>query len=251
MRRVIAGVFVSLDGVMQAPGGPEEDPMGGFSHGGWTVPFWDEASFQEVGRQFDAPFDLLLGRRTYEIFAAHWPFVEDEPEGDPVAIARRFNQATKYVATRSGGPLSWQNSVPLREAATDVAQLKREEGPNLLIQGSSVLIQSLLDAGLIDEFWLFVFPVLLGGGKRLFGDGTRAGHARTCRIEDLANRARCVPLSTCRSAQHRLVRARGADPGRVVAPRKNRAGKLGHKKLRGRQLGSRASLSTMRTCQPR
>jgi dihydrofolate reductase len=172
MRKVIAGTFVTLDGVMQAPGGPEEDPTGGFAHGGWTVPYWDEPSFQALSTLFEAPFDLLLGRRTYEIFAAHWPFVEDEPEGDPIAIARRFNAATKYVATRSHEPLTWKNSVALRgDVPAEVARLKQEDGPLLVIQGSSVLIQSLLAKGLIDEFSLLVFPLVLGSGKRLFGDG--------------------------------------------------------------------------------
>jgi dihydrofolate reductase len=172
MRKIIAGTFVSLDGVMQAPGGPEEDPMGGFVFGGWTVPYWDEAAFQEIGGLFDRPFDLLLGRRTYEIFAAHWPYVEDEPAGDPVAVARKFNAATKYVATGASAPLAWRNSVALSgDVPAEVARIKGGEGPDLLIQGSSVLIQSLLKAGLIDEHAIFTFPVVLGQGKRLLGDG--------------------------------------------------------------------------------
>ena len=171
MRKVIAGAFVSLDGVMQAPGAPEEDPTGGFKHGGWTVPYFDEAVGQVMGETFSRPFDLLLGRKTYEIFAAHWPYAEDGPDA---FIARLFNKITKYVATTSSAPLTWQHSVAIHEPATDVAQLKRQEGPDLLIQGSSVLIQTLLKNGLVDQMNLLVFPVVLGSGKRFFGDGAKA-----------------------------------------------------------------------------
>ena len=166
MRKVIAGAFVSLDGVMQAPGAPQEDPAGGFAYGGWVFPYWDDALSERMDALFDAPFDLLLGRRTYDIFAAHWPHQQDE-------IAAKFNPATKYVATRSAGPLAWQNSVALSgDVPGEVARLKQQEGPNLLIQGSSVLIQSLLANALIDEFRLLIFPLVLGRGKRLFGEGT-------------------------------------------------------------------------------
>jgi dihydrofolate reductase len=167
MRKVIAATFVSLDGVMQAPGGPEEDPAGGFKFGGWTFHHWDEVMGEAMGATFNAPFDLLLGRKTYDIFAAHWPYT---PSDDP--IAERFNAVTKYVATRSDRPLTWNNSVALRDAAAEVARLKQQDGPVLLIQGSSELIQTLLANDLIDEFRLLVFPVLLGKGKKLFGNGT-------------------------------------------------------------------------------
>ena len=161
MRRVVASVFVSLDGVMQAPGGPEEDPSGGFTFGGWVFPYWDEQPDESMGKVFDRPFDLLLGRRTYEIFAAYWPFQEDE-------IAERFNSVTKYVATSSDLPLDWPRTVPLRgDVPAEIAKLKEGEGPDLLIQGSSVLIQSLLARHLIDELTLLTFPVLLGRGKKL------------------------------------------------------------------------------------
>jgi dihydrofolate reductase len=167
MRKVIAGVFVTLDGVMQAPGGPEEDPTGGFAHGGWVFDYWDESLGERMDALFEAPFDLLLGRRTYDIFAAYWPYMEDDPIGE------RFNAVTKFVATSSAEPLAWQNSVALRgDVPAEVADLKGQDGPNLLIQGSSVLIQSLLADGLIDEFRLLTFPLVLGTGKRLFGDGT-------------------------------------------------------------------------------
>lgn len=166
MRKVTAATFVSLDGVMQAPGGPEEDTAGGFKFGGWTFHFWDEVMGQSMDQTFNTPFDLLLGRKTYDIFAAHWPHIQ----GDP--IADKFNAVTKYVATTSDRPLTWKNSVALRDAATDVARLKQQDGPVLLLQGSSELIQTLLAEDLIDEFRLLVFPVVLGGGKKLFGQGS-------------------------------------------------------------------------------
>ena len=166
MRNVIAATFVSLDGVMQAPGGPEEDPTGGFTYGGWTVNYWDDAMGKVMDEAFAKPFDLLLGRKTYEIFAAHWPYIK----GDPVA--ERFNAVTKYVATSSTQPLAWKNSVAIHDVPAELARLKKEDGPNLLIQGSSVLIQTLLAHDLIDEFSLMIFPLVLGSGKRLFGRGT-------------------------------------------------------------------------------
>jgi dihydrofolate reductase len=168
MRKILAATFVSLDGVMQAPGGPEEDPTGGFKYGGWTVNYWDDAMMQVMSEVFGAPFDLLLGRKTYEIFAAHWPYIE----GDP--IAESFNATTKYVVTSMREPLTWKNSVALRNVSVDVAKLKQQDGPTLLIQGSSQLIQALLAHDLIDEFRLLVFPLVLGSGKRLFGQGAAA-----------------------------------------------------------------------------
>src|SRR5690606_4994807 len=136
MRKVVTGAFVSLDGVMQAPGGPEEDPTGGFAFGGWVWPYADEAFGQAIDRLFGERFDLLLGRKTYEIFAAHWPYAEG---GEHDSIARLFNAATKYVATRSTMELTWSGSVALHDAAADVARLKREDGPLLVTQGSSDL----------------------------------------------------------------------------------------------------------------
>jgi dihydrofolate reductase len=171
MREVVAAAFVSLDGVMQAPGGPQEDPTGGFSLGGWTVGYWDEPMGRFMDEMFSRPFDLLLGRKTYEIFAAHWPFVG---AGDPVA--ERFNAAAKHVATSSTAPLAWANSIALRgDVAAEVARLKRQDGPTLLTQGSSALLQTLLAHDLVDEFRLLVFPLVLGPGKRLFGQGTKPG----------------------------------------------------------------------------
>lgn len=169
MRKITAATFVSLDGVMQAPGGPAEDPTGGFSLGGWTVPFWedDDVLGNAMGELFSTPYDLLLGRRTYDIFAAHWPHLKDDP------IADAFNRVTKYVATHEPGTLAWQNSEWLGDdVVARLTALKQTDGPTLLIQGSSELIQTLLAAGLIDEFRLLVFPVMLGRGKKLFGGGT-------------------------------------------------------------------------------
>lgn len=166
MRKLIVAAFLSLDGVMQAPGGPEEDTAGGFSHGGWTVPYWDAVMGEAMGQVFQGPIALLLGRKTYDIFAAHWPRVEDDPFADSL------NAMTKYVATRSPGPLSWNNSHAIGPDAVDaVRQLKADDGPDLLTQGSADLLQSLLAADVVDRFTLLTFPVLLGGGKRLFGDG--------------------------------------------------------------------------------
>ena len=169
MRKVIVGAFVSMDGVMQAPGGPEEDPTGGFRFGGWVAPYVavDQTFGEEIGKLFSQPFDLLLGRRTYEIFAAHWPFAEGGPYDD---IARTFNRITKYVATRNGVDLTWKGSIALRDAARDVAALKQQDGPALVTQGSTELVHALLAAGLVDEIRTFVFPVILGRGKRLFND---------------------------------------------------------------------------------
>ncbi len=171
-RKVIVAAFVSLDGVMQAPGGPAEDPSGGFKYGGWVAPLADnDPVFGEaMGKRFGEPFDLLLGRRTYDIFAAHWPYAEG---GSDDFIAKRFNSVTKYVATRSREPLTWQRAVALHDAASDVAKLKDKDGPALLTQGSSELIQTLLAHDLIDEINLLTFPIVLGVGKKLFGTGAR------------------------------------------------------------------------------
>jgi dihydrofolate reductase len=178
MRKIVAGAFLSLDGVMQAPGGPEEDPTGGFKYGGWTAAYWDDIIGAAMGETFAAPFDLLLGRKTYDIFAAHWPYIEVDPEKSEfdklnADVARTFNSAVKYVATRSPQTLAWQNSELLgSDIVATLRELKKKSGPMLLIQGSSNLIQTLLKHDLIDEFRLVIFPLVLGKGKRLFGDGT-------------------------------------------------------------------------------
>ncbi len=179
MRQINATVFLSLDGVMQGPGGPEEDPTGGFEYGGWTVPYWDDVLAKAMSDAFADPFELLLGRRTYDVFAAHWPRVPTERTAEgfdagQAEVARTFNAVTKHVVTRTPATLTWSNSrwigpdVPLA-----VRELKRSQGPDLLVQGSSVLLQTLLAHDLVDELRLLVYPVALGKGKRLFGDGTK------------------------------------------------------------------------------
>lgn len=177
MRKIVVGAFLSLDGVMQAPGGPEEDPTGGFRQGGWIPPFWDDVIGAAMGESFAEPYDLLLGRKTYDIFAAHWPYVDTEPSSSKfdalnADIARRFNAITKYVATHRPESLSWQNSEALgNDVVGRLRELKQQDGPRLLTQGSSELIQLLLAHDLVDELRLLTFPLLLGKGKRLFGSG--------------------------------------------------------------------------------
>ncbi len=167
MRKLTGAVFQSLDGVMQAPGGPEEDPTGGFALGGWSFHFWDGSMEQPFGKVIESDYDLLLGKRTYDIFSAYWPYNQDNPIGD------KFQRINKYVLTHSDEPLSWDNSNRLSgDTASAVADLKRTEGRDLLIQGSSTLYPPLLSAGLIDRLLVMTFPVLLGRGKSIF-DGTQ------------------------------------------------------------------------------
>lgn len=168
-RKIIGAAFLSLDGVMQAPGGPTEDPTGGFAHGGWLANQFEEAIGNQIDTLFQMPFDLLLARKTYDIFAGYWPF---QPQDDP--IARTFAQIGKYVLTGSDAPLEWQGSHRL-DALDALAALKEEDGPNLVIQGSSTLYPQLLERGLLDRLVLMVAPVTLGAGKRLFGEGTPPG----------------------------------------------------------------------------
>jgi dihydrofolate reductase len=167
MRKLVVNTFATLDGVMQAPGGPEEDPTGEFEHGGWSAGYWDEAMGEWMGEFMGKPFDLVLGRKTYEIFAAHWPHARDQPG------AEQLNAATKYVVSRTLQSVDWENSRLLEgDAADAIARLKEEDGPELQVHGSSDLIQTLLRHGLVDELRVWIFPVVLGTGKRLFGDGT-------------------------------------------------------------------------------
>ncbi len=168
MRKLTGAVFQSLDGVMQAPGGPDEDPTSGFRFGGWSFHFWDESLEKPFGKVIDADYDLLLGKRTYDIFSAFWPNNRDNPIGE------RFQHINKYVLTHSDEPLTWEHSHKLGgDAAKAVADLKPTEGRDLLIQGSSTLYPPLLAAGLIDRLVVMVFPVVLGEGKGIF-DGSRA-----------------------------------------------------------------------------
>jgi dihydrofolate reductase len=167
MRKLIASTFMTLDGVVQAPGGPGEDDSGGFTHGGWTVPYFDEDAGQFMDELMGHPFDLVLGRRTYEIFAAFWPNASEE-EG-----AKPLNDAVKNVASRGTPDLPWERSVLIEGDVVDgVRALKQQDGPELQVHGSSELLQTLIGAGLVDQFRVLTFPVVLGGGKRLFGDGT-------------------------------------------------------------------------------
>lgn len=163
-RKIIGAAFVSLDGVMQAPGGPDEDVSGGFAYGGWLQPVGDEALGNQIDSLFGGDFDLLLGRRTYDIFAAFWPF---QPADNP--IAAKFAKAVKYVLTRSDMVLDWPASRRLGDLDT-LAQAKRADGPHLVIQGSSTLYPPLLNAGLLDRLILMTAPITLGAGKRLLGD---------------------------------------------------------------------------------
>jgi len=167
MRKLIVNAFMTLDGVVQAPGGPEEDDSGGFAHGGWSFHYWDDMMSQRMGETMGVPFDLVLGRRTYDIFAAYWPTAPDEAGGKPL------NDATKYVASRGRPSLTWDRSVQIEGDVVDgVRALKEGDGPELQVHGSGNLLQTLMAAELIDEYRLWVFPVVLGSGKRLFADGT-------------------------------------------------------------------------------
>lgn len=167
MRKLKVLTFLTLDGVMQAPGGPEEDPDGGFTHGGWSVNYFDDKVGEDMGKLMGEPFDLLLGRKTYDIFAGFWPTAGEE-EG-----AKPLNDATKYVASRGKPSLDWEKSVLLEgDVSKAVGALKETEGPELQVHGSGDLIQTLLKHNLVDEFHLKVFPVVVGSGKRLFADGT-------------------------------------------------------------------------------
>jgi dihydrofolate reductase len=165
MRRIVGAAFVSLDGVMQAPGGPEEDSSGGFDLGGWTPAYSDEVQGEAMAPLFAEPFDLLLGRRTYDIFAAHWPYRDEDP------IGASFNRTAKYVVTSSTEPLSWENSHAINDGIDGVARLKRTDGPDLVVWGSSVLYQGLIANRLVDRLFVITFPLILGKGKRLFADG--------------------------------------------------------------------------------
>jgi dihydrofolate reductase len=168
MRKLLVTTFLTLDGVMQAPGGPGEDDSGGFAHGGWSVNYWDEQMGQVMGEATSRPFAMVLGRRTYDIMAAYWPNAPEE-EGGKV-----FNEATKYVASRGRPNLeAWSNSVLMEgDAAQGIAALKAEDGPELQVHGSANLIQTLLRHNLVDQFRLWVFPLVIGSGKRLFSEGT-------------------------------------------------------------------------------
>lgn len=168
MRKIVVLSFISLDGVMQAPGGPEEDTSSGFKYGGWTVPLSDEFTGRLMGEQMSMPFDLLLGGKTYEMFAGYWP------KQDPAhPVASPFNKATKYVVSRHQPKLEWGNSVLIGgDVVQKLKDLKAQDGPMLQVHGSGDMVQTLLKHDLVDELWLKIFPVTLGSGKRLFAEGT-------------------------------------------------------------------------------
>ena len=173
MRKLIVSAFISLDGVAQSPGGPREDTSGGFDLGGWIVPYADEAISEHVRGLIAQPFDLLLGRCTYDIFASHWPRVP--PESNSRAMADLFNSVPKHVATHRPSDLDWQNSRALEGNLIDaIRALKLQDGANLLTFGSGDMVRQLLAAGFVDELFLLIYPILLGRGKRLFGDDALA-----------------------------------------------------------------------------
>jgi dihydrofolate reductase len=167
MRRLIVNTFLTLDGVMQAPGGPGEDDSDGFTQGGWSVNYWDERMGEVMDELMGRPFSLVLGRRTYDIFAGFWPAATEEQGAKPL------NDAVKYVASRSRPTLSWDKSVLIDgDAADGVAALKKQDGPELQVHGSADLLQTLIRHNLVDQYRLWVFPVVVGSGKRLFANGT-------------------------------------------------------------------------------
>jgi dihydrofolate reductase len=167
MRKLVVLTFVSLDGVVQAPGGPDEDRSGGFEFGGWTVPFADDVMGETMSKQMGEPFDLLLGRKTFEIFAGYWPKHNNE-------VGKPINEATKYVVTRGEVDTSWETTVPVTgDVPAELEKLKAGDGPMLQVYGSSNLLQTLLEHDLVDELWLKTYPVTLGKGKRLWGEGVR------------------------------------------------------------------------------
>lgn len=169
MRKLLVTTFLTLDGIMQAPGGSDEDDSFGFAHGGWSVDYWDEQMDQLMGELMGKPFDLVLGRKTYDIFAAYCPLAPDSPGVKPL------NDATKHVASRSRPTLEWSKSVLIEpDVATGIAGLKKADGPELQVHGSGDLVQTLMKHDLVDDYHLWVFPVVLGSGKRLFADGTVA-----------------------------------------------------------------------------
>jgi len=206
-RRIIGAAFVSLDGVMQAPGAIEEDRSGGFAHGGWLAPVGDEALEAAIGAVFDGSFDLLLGRRTFEIFAAYWPFM---PLDNP--IAAKFAAVRKYVVSGSDLALPWEGSERLGTIDA-VAAVKAGDGPDLVIQGSSTLYPQLLARGLIDRLVLMTAPVVLGTGKRLLGDGTPA---LTLKLVDEATGSAGMRIATYEPAGP--VRTAPAGPELVSEP---------------------------------
>ena len=170
-RKIVVTTFVTLDGVMQAPGGPEEDPSGGFKFGGWSFNYWDDIMGQIMSDSMAKPFELLLGRKTYEIFAAHWPFIKNDP------VAEHFNSINKYVVSKSLYKLDWENSILINsDVVREIEKLKGQDGPELQVHGSGKLVQTLLEHNLVDLMRVWIFPVTIGNGSRLFAEGTNPGN---------------------------------------------------------------------------
>jgi dihydrofolate reductase len=170
MRKIITTTFITLDGIVQAPGGPKEDTSGGFTQGGWSANYWDDVMGGIMGGFMELPFELLLGKRTYDIFAAFWPNTKQDQ-----AVASPFNATKKYVVSHEPVELSWQNSVLVTgDVVAEIKKLKAMDGPDLWVHGSGNLIQTLLKDDLIDRMHIWTFPVTVGGGKRLFAEGTQA-----------------------------------------------------------------------------
>jgi dihydrofolate reductase len=175
MAKLVVGTFLTLDGVMQAPGGPGEDPDGGFEHGGWTVPYVNDEAGQLMTGWIEQATALLLGRKTYEIFAAYWPRFPD----DQTPFASTLNSIPKYVASRTLDTVQWNNSRLIKgDVAEEIARLKLDTDGEIHVPGSGDLIQTLMKHDLVDEYRLWVFPVLIGKGKRLFAEGTIPGGLR-------------------------------------------------------------------------
>lgn len=173
MRKLIINTFVTLDGVMQAPGGPEEDPTSNFNFGGWSFHYWDEVMGNFMDEFMSKPFELLLGRKTYEIFAAHWPYITNDP------VADKFNATKKYVASRTVNKLNWANSILIKnDVENEIKKIKEQNGPELQVHGSSNLIKTLVNENLVDQFNIWTFPVTVGKGKQLFGEGVNASNLK-------------------------------------------------------------------------
>lgn len=173
MRKLIINTFVTLDGVMQAPGGPEEDPTSNFNFGGWSFHYWDEVMGNFMDEFISKPFELLLGRKTYEIFAAHWPYITNDP------VADKFNATKKYVASRTVNKLNWANSILIKSnVENEIKKIKEQNGPELQVHGSSNLIKTLVNENLVDQFNIWTFPVTVGKGKQLFGEGVNASNLK-------------------------------------------------------------------------
>jgi dihydrofolate reductase len=200
LRKIIASTFVTLDGVMQAPGGPEEDPTGCFTQGGWSFTYWDDMMNQVIGQSMSQPFDLLLGRKTYEIFAAHWPYAGENP------VTERFNRTTKYVASRTLNKLDWINSQLIKaDVAKEVGRFKTGDGPDLQVQGSSVLLQTLIGAQLIDEYRLWIVPPRSGARQTAVRKWRRSAWAFAYRHKIIFDRCADQHVSAYWGGHDRIV----------------------------------------------